>query len=144
MAFWIDPGVSHLSVSRPAEGSVPGIRSAMIWQLLAGIIGLGSAFLLYDVRVASGVGFGVLVVMLSTLLLARRIDGAANSDPQSGQRLLYSGAVVRFVCVLAALLLAYGIGLHLLAVAVGMVLAQAAMFGFALAGVRAQLRQGKV
>ena len=50
---------------------------------------------------------------------------------ENGRRLLYTGAVFRFVGVLVALLLAYGLGLHLLAVAGGMLLAQIALFAYA-------------
>ncbi|HCS13631.1 MAG: hypothetical protein COS82_02260 [Zetaproteobacteria bacterium CG06_land_8_20_14_3_00_59_53] len=122
------------------EGSSLRIRPALLWQSGAGLVGVSSAFLFFDVRLAAGVGFGVLVVMLSTLLLARRIHGATASDPERGQQLLYTGAVVRFVFVLASLVVACGIGLHLFAVAVGMLLAQVAMFLFAVGGMRAQVK----
>lgn len=133
-----------LSLPGVPEGSSLSIRSALLWQSGAGLVGIGSAFLLYGVMPACGVGFGVLLVMLSALLLARRIDGAAASDPERGQQLLYTGAVVRFMFVLASLVLAYGIGLHLFAVAVGMVMAQMAMFLFAVGGLRAQIKQKAV
>jgi len=107
------------------------MRLALRWQATAGLLGMLAALLRYDVKVVLGVGFGVLVVMLSTLMLGRRIHSAADSDPQSGQRMLYTGAVARFVFVLAALGLAFALGLHLLAVAGGMALAQATMFVFA-------------
>jgi len=97
-----------------------------------------AVLLRFDFKVALGVGFGVLIVMCSTVLLARRIHGAADADPESGQRMLYAGAVSRFVLVLASLVLAYGLGLHLLAVAGGMLLAQAAMFFYALGGLKQQ------
>lgn len=97
-----------------------------------------AALLRYDIKVVLGVGFGVLIVMGSTVLLARRIHGAADADPESGQRMLYAGAVSRFMLVLVSLVLAYGLGLHLLAVAGGMLLAQGAMFFYALGSLKQQ------
>lgn len=93
-----------------------------------------AAVVRYDVKVALGLGFGVLIIMLTTILLGRRLQGAAATDPESGRRMLYAGAVMRFVLVLVALVAAYGLGLHLLAVAVGMALAQTAMFFYAASG----------
>ncbi|OIO70922.1 MAG: hypothetical protein AUJ58_01465 [Zetaproteobacteria bacterium CG1_02_55_237] len=114
---------------------------ALLWQLGAGLFGMLAAVLCYDTKVALGLGFGVVIVMLSTMLLGRRIHDAAAADVESGQRMLYAGAVMRFVFVLAALVMAYSLGLHLLAVAVGMVLSQAAMFFFAASGLRAQFKR---
>jgi len=107
------------------------IQAALFWQLGVGIAGMLAAGLYFDAKIALGVGFGVLVTMLSSVLLGWRIDAAANAQPEHGQRMLYAGAVSRFVVVLAALMLAYGLGLHLLAVAAGMLLAQIAMFIYA-------------
>jgi len=87
-----------------------------------------AAALCFELVMVLGVGFGVLIIMLSTMLLGRRIFEAAATDTESGQRMLYAGAVMRFMFVLTALIVAYSLGLHLFAVAVGMVLAQAAMF----------------
>jgi len=130
------PGVSGESPN--------SVHGALLWQAGAGLLGMMAAFLRYDVRVAAGLGFGVLIVMLTTLMLGRRIQGAAAIDPESGQRMLYAGAVMRFVLVLAALLVAFGLDLHLFAVAVGMLLAQAAMFMFAARGMRDQIKQKTV
>lgn len=112
------------------------MRLALRWQATAGLLGMLAALLRYDAKVVLGVGFGALVVMLSTLMLGRRVRDATGSDPESGQRMLYAGAVARFVFVLAALALAFALGLHLLAVAAGMALAQAAMFAFAVSRFR--------
>jgi len=132
----------------PLPGS-PGdssssVRLAALWQSGAGLIGMVPAYLYFDISVALGIGFGVLIAMLSTMLLARRISGAADTDPEQGQRLLYAGAAVRFVLVLMALVVAYKLGLHLLAVAGGMLLAQVAMFVFAVRGLRHQAGQHTV
>ncbi len=107
------------------------IRTALCWQLGAGLAGMAAAVWFFDVGVALGLGFGVLVAMFSALMLGRRIDAAASAQPEIGQRMLYAGAVARFVTVLLALLLAYWLGLHLLAVAAGMLLAQVAIFAYA-------------
>jgi uncharacterized membrane protein len=124
-----------------SDESLHSVQVALLWQLGAGLSGMLVAVLCYDVKVAMGLGFGVLIVMLSTLLLGWRIRDAAAADVESGQHMLYAGAVMRFVFVLAALVVAYSLGLHLLAVAVGMVLSQAAMFFFAASGLRAQFKR---
>jgi len=92
---------------------------------------MAAATWFFNVGIAFGVGFGVLVAMFSALLLGRRIDAAVVAQPEIGQRMLYAGAVLRFVAVLLALFLAYWLGLHLLAVAAGILLAQIAMFAYA-------------
>jgi len=130
--------MSSVSVSGLSGDSSGGIRLALLWQSGAGLIGMIPAYLYFDIKVALGIGFGVLIVLLSTVLLARRISGAADTDPELGQRLLYAGAAVRFVLVLMALVVAYKLGLHLLAVAGGMLLAQLAMFVFAVRGLKGQ------
>jgi len=107
------------------------IQATLFWQLGVGLTGALASWLYFDGPIAAGVGFGVLVTMLSSVLLGRRIDLAANVQPENGQRMLYAGAVSRFIMVLAALMLAHGLGLHLLAVAAGMLLAQIAMFVYA-------------
>ncbi|MDX8392701.1 MAG: ATP synthase subunit I [Mariprofundaceae bacterium] len=108
-----------------------GIRIALFWQLGASVPAVLATTWVFGVGIASGVMFGVFVTMLSTVLLGRRIEAAAQAQPEAGQRMLYAGAVVRFIAVLVALVLAYGLGLHLLAVAAGMLLAQLAMFVYA-------------
>ncbi len=116
--------------------------TALFWQLGAGLAGMLVAVLCCGPRVSLGVGFGVLMTMLTTTLLGRRLQGAASTDPESGRRMLYAGAVMRFVLVLVALVVAYKLGLHLLAVAAGMLLAQLAMFAYAVRGLRGGMRQG--
>jgi|GEM_PF-5658857 len=107
------------------------IREVLCWQAVVGLAG--------SIAVATGLGavlmlslaYGVLLTMLNSFLLARRVQRAGEADKKSGQLLLYAGAVSRFSGVLAALLLAYGLGLHLLAVAGGMFLAQIALIAYA-------------
>jgi len=133
--------MSSLPIDSGLGGSSHSVRNALLWQLGTGLVAMLVVALYYDVQVALGIGFGVLIVMLSTILLGRRIHEAADTDPESGQRILYAGAGMRFVLVIIALLVAFGLGLHLLAVAVGMVLAQAAMFVFAVSGLRDQFKR---
>ncbi|MDQ6966276.1 MAG: ATP synthase subunit I [Mariprofundaceae bacterium] len=130
--------MSFMPVSGSSGDSSSSVRLAALWQSGAGLIGMVPAYLYFDIKVALGIGFGVMIAMVSTMLLARRIAGAAGTDPEQGQRLLYAGAAVRFVFVLMALVVAYKLDLHLLAVAGGMLLAQAAMFVFAVRGFRHQ------
>ena len=130
-----------LPIDSASDGSSHGVQQVLLWQLGAGLFGMLSAASWFDLQVALGVGFGVVIVMLSTILLGRRIHQAADADPESGQRKLYAGAGMRFVFVLTALVVAFGLGLHLLAVAVGMALAQAAMFVFAVRGLRGQFKR---
>jgi len=113
------------------QKSLLTIQAALFWQFGVGLAGVFAAGFFFGVWIASGVGFGVLVTMLSSVLLGRRIGAAAAAQPEDGQRMLYAGAVLRFVVVLLALMLALWLGLHLLAVAAGMVFAQGAMFVYA-------------
>ena len=133
--------MTNMPFSESSEESSSSVQIALLWQLGSGLLAMLAAALFYDLKVALGVGFGVMIIMLSTILLGRRIHSAAATDPESGQRMLYAGAVMRFVLVLTALVMAYGLGLHLLAVAVGMVLAQVAMFVFAASALRTQFKR---
>jgi len=108
-----------------------GIRGVLRWQLLAGLAGSVAIYLTLGVALALSLAYGALLTVFSSLFLAVRCQRAGGVDKTAGQRLLYSGAVMRFLGVLAALLLACGLGLHLLAVAGGMLLAQIALFAFA-------------
>jgi len=108
-----------------------GIRGVWVWQLVAGLTGSVAIGMWLGGMLALSVLYGVLLTVLNSFRLAHRVDRAGEVDQTSGQRLLYSGAALRFVGVLAALLLAAGIGLHLLAVAGGMLLAQVALFAYA-------------
>jgi len=110
---------------------VDGNRAVLYWQAGAGLAGMAVVALWFGNALALGLAYGVLLSIINSAWLIRRIEHAASLDPEHGQRLLYSGAAFRFAGVLAALLLAYGLGLHLLAVAGGMLLAQIASFAYA-------------
>jgi len=124
------------------DGTQASIRTALLWQLIAGLAGVIPAVLLFGLQLAVSLGFGVLISMLNTVMLGRRIHDAAMAEPEAGQRMLYAGAVKRFVLVLTALVLAYFLTLHLFAVAVGMLLAQVAVFAFAAGSLKDQFRRG--
>ena len=72
--------------------------------------------------------YGVAVMAGNAWWLARRLEKTDGLDVQAGQRSLYAGAALRFVALIAVLLAAHLIGLHLLAVAAGMFVAQAVVF----------------
>lgn len=104
------------------------VRRVVIAQgLVAAALGIG-LFFAYGPRDGLSAVFGVLVGMALTLLLSRSVRRAgevAATDPKRGMTLLYVGAVVRFVFVLAAFALGLAIfGLNPLLVAVGFVAAQ--------------------
>jgi len=107
------------------------IRGVLCWQMVAGLAGSMVVVMLLGPMLMLSLAYGVLLTMLNSFLLASRVRRACEADKASGQSLLYAGAVTRFTGILAALLLAYGLGLHLLAVAGGMLLAQIALFAYA-------------
>ncbi|GMQ99531.1 MAG: hypothetical protein BMS9Abin18_0349 [Zetaproteobacteria bacterium] len=108
-----------------------GTRGVLFWQAVAGLAGSVAVVIWLNAALMLSLAYGVLLTMLSSFFLAARCQRAGEADKANGQRLLYTGAVLRFVGVLVALLLAYGLGLHLLAVAGGMLLAQIALFAYA-------------
>jgi len=125
---------------------------ALLWQVVAGLVGSVAVAAGFGAMLALSLAYGVLLAILSGFFLANRVGHAGKVDQVSGQRLLYTGAALRFVGVLAALLLAYKLGLHLLAVAGGMLLAQVALFiyaaqsarkGYVKTGYKTQTRDGE-
>jgi len=60
--------------------------------------------------------------------LASRLAKVDGLDVRHGQQSLYAGAAIRFIALIAGLLLAQLLGFHLLVVAIGMFIAQAALF----------------
>ena len=113
------------------EDAAVNLRRALGWQVVAGLVGVAGAAWGFGVAASAGVAYGVALAMLLAALLGRRVVAASGCKPQQGQRMLYAGAAGRFVLVLLALTLAWLLGLHLLAVAAGMLLAQIAIFAFA-------------
>lgn len=98
------------------------------WQVALGVaVSFALAYWLGFVLGGSCL-FGVALMFLNNLWLARRVADSARLDAKGAKRLLYVGAVVRFFVLLLAMLLAYVFGLHLLFVAAGIFLAQAVVF----------------
>jgi len=107
------------------------LREALLWQAIAGLVGSVAVGVWLGALLALSLAYGALLTILNSFFLAGRVAHVGDVDQVSGQRLLYTGAVLRFVGVIVALLLAYRLGLHLLAVASGMLLAQVALFAYA-------------
>ena len=106
------------------------LREALLWQAIAGLVGSSVAGVWLGAALALSLAYGVLLTILNGFFLARHV-GRAAADKVNGQRLLYAGAVLRFVGIIVALLLAYRLGLHLLMVAGGMLLTQVVSFTYA-------------
>ena len=117
------------------------LRQALFSQVVAGLVGLVVAVWMFGVSAAAGVAYGVALSMLVAVLLGRRLAAAAECAPERGQRMLYAGAAGRFALVLMALAAAWAFGLHLLAVAAGMLTAQLAMFVYAARHARRSMKK---
>jgi len=103
-------------------------------QLAAGAVASSAAAWWQGPVIAAGVAYGIGFSMLNAFWLAQRMDRASRLDRANSQRVVYAGAVQRFLFLLLALFAAYRLGLHLLAVAAGMLVAQMAIFVYALSG----------
>lgn len=99
----------------------------LAFQAAAGLAATTAAAL-QDLEWGSAVGFGCLLALGNNAALARRIVAAGKVVPAQGQRILYLGALWRFVAVMVGLGLAYWLGLQLLWVAAGMLVVQVASF----------------
>jgi F0F1-type ATP synthase assembly protein I len=66
---------------------------------------------------------GGALVGLNSVLLARSVVGSSQVEGADGRGVLYRSAVVRFLLLIAALIGANLMGLHLLAIAAGMFMA---------------------
>ncbi|ATX82656.1 ATP synthase I chain [Mariprofundus ferrinatatus] len=97
-------------------------------QLLVGLLGFVVLALFGQIEGALSLAFGVAVMVVNAIWLARRLDRTQGMDIDSGKRSIYTGAVLRFVAMIAALSIAYLAGLHLLFVAAGIFAAQAVVF----------------
>ncbi len=76
--------------------------------------------------------FGAALMALSSLWVAASLARLPEDDPEAGRRALLKSAALRFVAMLAALAVAYGLGLWLLLVAAGMFSAMLASWVWAL------------
>ncbi|HKJ83614.1 MAG TPA: ATP synthase subunit I [Mariprofundaceae bacterium] len=111
-----------------------GLRRILLLQLAAGAVASSAAAWWQGPVIAAGVAYGIGFSMLNAFWLAQRMDRASRLDRANSQRVVYAGAVQRFLFLLLALFAAYRLGLHLLAVAAGMLVAQMAIFVYALSG----------
>jgi len=106
-------------------------RKVLFWQVIAGMLGSAVIAICSGAALSIGFAYGVLLMMLNGVFLAARVRRASAADSENGQRLLYAGAVLRFMGVMVALMLAYRLGLYLLVVAAGMLVAQVTLFIYA-------------
>jgi len=121
MKSWIDSG----------PGAIP-VSGLLRLQLLAALLLGGSAALAMGWMIGISLAYGVLLMCIGGLYLRKRIEQASLLEAEEGKRLLYAAAVQRFGGILVLLVLAYAIGLHLLAVAAGIFVAQLLVFLFGL------------
>jgi hypothetical protein len=104
-------------------------------QLLLGALGFAGLALADRVEFAFALLYGVVLMVVNVAWLARRLAKTESLDAGAvSQRSLYQGTAIRFMALLAALLLAFFLNLHLLIVAGGIFLAQAVFFVCALFG----------
>lgn len=113
-------------------------------QVVVGILGFAGLLLFGQAGSALSLLYGVAMMVVNSIWLARRLDKTRGLDADAGKRSLYAGAVLRFAAMIAGLVLAYFAGLHLLVVAAGVFLAQAVVFVSALAGIRKEYKGGGV
>ena len=107
------------------------VRATIKWQLICGLVAAAGVAIWLGLWFGLAVLYGAAFAALNSLWLAGRVERAAALDQEvTGQRILYLGAVIRFVALLGALVLAHLLGLHLLAVAGGLLVAQLALFGY--------------
>ena len=97
-------------------------------QVVAGVFGFAVLALFGQMAYALALLYGLLLMAGNAWWLARRLENTRGLDVEASQRSLFAGASLRFVALLAGLLMAHLIGLHLLAVAAGMFLAQTVVF----------------
>jgi len=118
------------------------VGSMIRLQALVGVIGFSGLALYGQMESALSLLYGVAMMVVNSLWLARRLDRTRGMDADSSKRSLYAGAVLRFVTLVAGLGLAHLVGLHLLIVAAGVFVAQAVVFVSALIGIRKEYKGG--
>jgi hypothetical protein len=119
-----------------------GLRRLLALQLAVGAVVTCIAAWWWNPVIAAGVAYGVAFAMLNAYWLAQRMVRASQLDRAGSQRVVYASAVQRFLFLLLALFAAYKLGLHLLAVAAGLLVAQMAMFVFALLNAGVEIGSG--
>ena len=111
-------------------------------QIVVGILGFAGLMLYDQAGSALSLLYGVAMMVVNSIWLARRLDRTQGLDADAGKRSLYVGAVLRFIALIAGLMLAYQLELHLLVVAAGVFLAQVVVFISALIGIRKEYKGG--
>ncbi|MDQ6969127.1 MAG: ATP synthase subunit I [Mariprofundus sp.] len=101
-------------------------------QLMTGMIGGVLLLLLGHSGFAIAFAYGVLLMSINAWWLARRLESTSDMNAEAGQRSIFAGAVLRFVALIAGLLLGQLMGLHLMLVAAGIFVAQVLVYMFAL------------
>jgi len=101
-------------------------------QAITGILGSLVLLVLGYATFAAAFFYGVLLMILNAWLLARRLNQTHKMSVEAVQRSIYAGAAIRFVMLIAGLLLGHLLGLHLLLVAAGMFVAQVLVYMLAL------------
>jgi len=101
-------------------------------QAIAGVLGLIGLALIGQFEHVFSLLYGIGLMIGNSWWLACRLEKTHSLDVEAGQRSLYAGAALRFVALIVVLLVAQALGLHLLVVAAGMFIAQAAVFVAAL------------
>jgi len=112
------------------------VRATVRLQLLSGIAGFLILTLIGQSVFAVAYLYGVVLMVANGMWLATRLGKVRDMDANDGQQSLYAGAAIRFVALIAGLLLAHVLKLHLLYVAGGMFVAQMALFLSALLEIR--------
>jgi len=100
-------------------------------QALAGLTGFLAALFWFGPVIAWSLVFGAGLSVVTGYWLMRHTLHAAELEPEHGRRAMHAHAAMRLLFVLAALFLAYGLGLYLPAVAAGLFLAQASVYMYA-------------
>ncbi|MDX8377974.1 MAG: hypothetical protein R8L53_08130 [Mariprofundales bacterium] len=112
-----------------------GIVRLFICQIASGIFVSALLLLWQDFIIAVACLYGVLLTVANGAWLASEVKIAtamAADEMDGGEQVLYRSAAQRFVVMLLAFVLAWWVGLHLLAVAFGLLVAHLATFGYSM------------
>ncbi|HXH73087.1 MAG TPA: ATP synthase subunit I [Mariprofundaceae bacterium] len=111
------------------EGSPGNIAIRLLAMQLGMLLVMAAVFwLLGVIDRFPAFAYGLVLMAANAMVLVRVVSRASRQEARTGQRLLYGMAVARFLAVLALLAVAYRLGLHLLYVAAGMLVAQVAVY----------------
>ncbi|MDX8395384.1 MAG: ATP synthase subunit I [Mariprofundaceae bacterium] len=105
-------------------------------QAITGILGFLVLLMAGYSAFAVAFFYGVLLMILNAWILARRLNQALEMSLEAIQRSIYAGAAIRFVVLIAGLLLGHFLGMHLMVVAVGMFMSQVLVYMLALIDLR--------